>query len=978
MHSANSGAERVNRVNGVTPAHTLNQGEGSGDSKMDVAGIARSESPPGDPSTIHRFLILLQQPRAQLFLFCLGTFGLFLLLTFRLNFSSAWAFGDHYPFPTASFQEWSAFSYSWNWTSIGLAGSGGTLQGVLLGPITAGVPFDGALLVAFLPFSALAMFWFLRQYVPSSYAVVAALLFAINPVTVATFTGGSGGIDGGYLELYAIFPLYLGVILSTLSGDTRLCTPSLVAVGVALGLAGTDLPALFWMYGPPTLILIVLVFLLQSQYLARFLARTVLTFAVALPLLLLALQIYGTVGTNPATYTSYAATSSGYIYNPASILNLLRAAGSNGDAQFLLGYNSPSWWTFIGLLVTVAALAGLGRLLRGLSVKNILQIFSAALLVAGLALASAVKSGALLQLMSTNSIVAGLDDIERVQFWIILSLSVLLPSGLEIIESSIRKLTIRVRHSLPRRSNGPRFMRWALSRGNRSSALRYGLCAAVVTAILVSNSPALDGSLGLVPVRGSSYLSPSYYSAVTHLVQTGALDVSQFRTLWLPYTSNDLARQHWFSTFELNPPYEMNFFNPAATYVTSLYDGICQYNQTSGLQELLSLWGVHYIIVDWNESRQLAQSLGSTPCAVPVSPVFTSFEAVPSFLQMFLMTLTAYHPIFQSPNLSIYSANTPALAYIGAEVPQSAVHNSVTPIIPSTSENLALGGTPFNLSNWAFWPSATLASQITVGGVPSLRLNLSSLDLTVSQQVLPVNASREYLLQYQVLEGDAYARARILWYSNSTSLLDGTPLRIDYFPSHLTPLSITSATNYSASAMPPIGASVATLQLLIGGPSSFADQNLSAVFANISLRSETWKLNNATLIPQASPACQGVMEATSASQVIISDLTCVGNFSLVLSTAYNLGWAASIQYQEGASQPATNHGIGNYVFNEWSVNLKPGASITISFTSDSSRSIQVLGALAYIPAIIALPFLLKVYIERRRKSRALRWRVERE
>lgn len=916
---------------------------------------------------------LVEQSVVQLMIFSIGFVGLLLALTTRLDYNSAWAFGDHFAFPTSAYQEWSTFAYGWNWTSIGLAGSGGTLQGVLLSPVVTNSPFDGILLVGCLVIGGSSMFWFLRRFFPPSSAAVAAIWYGINPVTVATFAGGSAGIDSGYLELYALFPIFLGLLLPKLADDRRVFTPSLVAVGIALGLAGTDLPALFWMYGLPVAVLIALGVIVSDCSLSRLLTRIVLVLGVALPFLLLSFNIYGSVSANPAAFTSYAASSAGFIYGPANPLNLLRGAGSAGDAQFLLGYDSSYWWTTIGLLLATLSLLGLFRVKQTGPGSRVLRLFPGVLLVIGISLASIIRSGALAQPMASSPVVAGLDDIERVQFWIVLAFAMLLPSGIDVIQS----MAVRGRHwfvhSLGPTIRLPGFcrFRWHLqSSGSRRAgrhAVRYALCAIATVAILLSNYPALDSSFGLTPIRGDTYAVPGYYSEITGLETSGALDTSHYRVLWLPYTSADLARQHWFSTFELNPPYEMSFFNPSVSSVTSLYSAICQYNNTAGIQDLLSMWGVHYIVVDWNESRQITPSIAPAPCVVSVSPVFTSFEATRGFIVRFMASLTGYRPILQSTNISVYTASVPSLAYIGLPSRGPNQINTTVPFVAMASRNLVPGGAPIDVRNWSYWPSASLASQTSVFGVPSLTLNLSSQDLTVAQQLFTVNSSDEYRLSFQVQKSDAYARARILWYENYTELQSGTQLRIDYFPPYLPPFSVASPTNYSGTSLPPDGASLATLQLLVSTSSVMDTQNLSAVFANVSLTTETWVLNNVTRILPASELCGGTMNAVSPIQVQISAVSCSGTFSLVLSTAFNSGWVAEIESKNGSSTPAADHVVGNYVFNTWTINLSRGDSIDIKYLPDAERTAQVLGVIVYVPVILAVSLLYRPLMRRIRR-----------
>lgn len=896
--------------------------------------------------------------RLQTSLFMILIVAIFGWLCRNLQLSNQWAFGDHSPVPYSSGQIWNDLAYSWNWTSVGFSGTSGDLYLLTtthLAGFVPGTDLDAILLVALLPAATISMYFLLKQiYGPSASIIPAALLYGVNPLTVSAFIGGEGGMDAGLLASYAVLPFFLNVLVfpPARTGFARQWFPVL-GIGLLIGFVGSNLPELAWTFGPLTILLCLAWFCTGRVDWKRTITRLLVIVIAAAPLLFLSTSNISAVASAPSTYSSYAASSVSFIYQPAGILNLLRGSGSQGSAQWVLGYNGSSWWNQLGISITVLSFLSLLDRTPSARPKHALVLLGALAVISSVSVASLVRTGVLTPLIASSSLFSPLADLADVQSWAVLGISVMLPAGTAVLLRWITQLKfphrlIQVTHlkSLDRP--------WSRSGSNRRTMLGTTFLAlAVCGMVLVANAPALDGTLGLATTRGNAYVLPPVYGQVERAVGNGSIDLTHYRGLWLPFDEADLPRLHWLTTGLVNPPYELSFITSDSSWIYQLYSAVCT-PSVENLTLLLQSWAVRYVFLDYFDAMSLPNgSVSSSGCSISGSSVFTDIEVNTAYLDELRTRLDSATVAYASPGVVVLDTHANPILYVGhGGLVNSSRVASLS--VVHAGRNIVSGVEPPNTSAWAVWPDQNLLSTAEVNSQSYLNLTVSASNLSVASQVVSASGARPYNISYSLTETSSDARIRVLWYNETNDLSDGAATAIAYIPGQpLTNPIGPVVRSFSLSASPPISTVAAKIELMAAGLPSVGRSGGSALFGNVSLAPYSVSIDTSKLASVAS--CSPLPHVINSVTLQLSATSCSGQFVVVLDTAFASDWTIDVSSADGhVSSPPTQHTVVNFMQNGWVVNIAPSDTIKVYYTGSPGRIALVFGTLSYLVLLSAL------------------------
>jgi hypothetical protein len=916
----------------------------------------------------------------------LGYLDLLVLLLFvlvfaaaasRLDFSTRWSYSDHLSLPFTGGAAWSDVFFAWNWRSLGHPGATGSLfqlAMVGLGLGTGLQGFDGLAQLASLPLAGTAFYLLLRIDNGPATSSVAAFFYSFNPLTVASFDGGDGGIGAGLLVLLVVFPIvYFGIfrlnqVCQSWSGRF-LC---LASIGVLLGLTGNDLPLLSWMFVPPILIQLIVEAVSAPDRARPHVFNGVMILVAAAPVLAISYLGLSSIANSPQSYTSFASSSALFVYSPATLLNLFKVAGSQGNSQWVLGYNGGAWWSLLGLAPGVIALCSLMVKAHSSWERQSLKISMGLTLCSGLALATAIRQGYLVWLMSSSAVFAALDDIVRVQFWILVAIVLLIPSGIRAVTLGILYLGAKPRpSSLHREQSREHVAIYPGLNRPRASALLGAVAGGLAVVIVFSNLPALDGTLGMTAVNGSSYLLPGEYATINVLINRGTINVADSRILWLPYVSQTSPRHYWLAQHEINAPYESTLFvSNGSQLITSLYNAICLANYTSDLSAVLEALSVRYIVLDFAEAALFGPDAGAaSACSVQSSNVFVSIDISPGFLSYLPHRLANFSEVYADSRIEVLEdrqANALAYALPAHDVRGLGVsQDEVTSL--SNGSNVIVGGQPPEAASWSQWPAASLFSIVDSVSGPVLRMNVSQGGLTVAAQTINVSTGFQYGISYDAATFQAAAGVRILWYNASASSLgDGGAMKVDYVQLRSGGLSgNVSLTPVETTLLPPLGAVLGKLELLVSdiSPGDFVPGSY-AEFGDIAIIPQHWVPNPDIVLPGQNSTCGYYTTIVNPSEIVVEVHGCMGDTILILNTAFAAAWSVALSgANTGGAVEA--HTVANLFANAWDLNVSGNFSALLNFVPQAAQSILILGSIAYIASLPTA--LLVVYIFTRRR-----------
>lgn len=860
--------------------------------------------------------------------------GLWAVLFSRLNVSRPWAFGDHTPSAYALTPIISSVTSSWNWTSLGVEGDSGSLYGLITNSAGLGLHFaqiDAFLLMALLPLSGFTTFLLLRVRFSWTISLLSGLFYAMNPVTVAEFIGGEGGVSAGFLALYMFFPIVLwGLIHYSSKSNQRTLRISVpVLVGMGVGLLGSDIPTLVWMYFPPIVLLIVISWLVDEKLFARVWRFGTCLLIGLSPFILLASWRY-VLPSGSSAYLNFAAADAHFTYAPASVPNLLRLAGSQAGAQQTLGYNSLTWWGLWGFVPPGLALLGLCYRPGKDPVTKLARLWGGSLMTFGIGLALVVASGDLNGLIRTSATFAALDDIDRIQFWIAIGVTVLLGDGLLHLAALTSLVRTRLRVApVPEDVTGiiGRFRKVRRPRHLPIAITASSVLLAI--AIVLSNFPALDGTLGLEAERGVAYTLSSSVTEVEQLADHGTMDLTHYRMLWIPFDSVNAPGQAWLAQGELNSPYEFGFYSNSSQVVLQVYTAICSYTQMPDLPSLLSQLSVKYVVLDIDAASHSQFVPGTqSACVVQNSSVAIYIETTIGFLEEFQTYEVGLVTLAQTPSVVILSLPAMPLVYAGG--PSAYANLPLTPTSPVIEQfgpNLVVDGNPATDSqNWNHWPSPVEFGNASLNGSPAIEVDVGSNGQSVLSQVITISVNSTYEVSYSVSQSASSSRLKVLWFENGSSFGDANAIAINYVPNaQIVAENLTL--NFSTELVPPNGSRYAKIELVA---SELPSQRGSAfaLFSNIEMSAYALAANpvSAILPLMCSSAISDMLPTTA----VLSVSGCTGTIAIVLNTAFSSDWRLSVDHGNGIVRV---HFEANYAFNGWVIANASNLVVTLSVES---------------------------------------------
>ena len=406
-----------------------------------------------------------------------------------------YAFGDFAPF--FGYRALGKFAAVWHDGGLGYSYIFHALPAYVGGiTVVGGVFAQNLLFLSLLPIGFLGSVVFSRRFVTSLPArYLAAGLYAVNPVTIGEF------VNGGITALigFAGLPFVLHYLWRVVERDRW--RDSLLA-GVEYG-ATAIIPWLaFWMVAPFALYL-----LLCARRSASRVSKLAVSGALGVALTLPSLHYIAQRAGQFDTGRKVLVGTMRWNYADADPLPVLRLAGNKGTwAMNALGYNADGTF-LVGLVIPAVALVPFRR--ERLRVFYAVAAGAAALMVA-------TKHGLTYPLFDAVPLFWSLRNPVKLQYPMLLSMSVLFAAGAEIL---LRRAADAVG-----RTRSPLDVSFTTSR--RQYAAMAAVALVLGTSLFAYALPA-SGAMGLEAVRGDEYYVSDEQQRVA--------DRLDGRAIWVPY-----------------------------------------------------------------------------------------------------------------------------------------------------------------------------------------------------------------------------------------------------------------------------------------------------------------------------------------------------------------------------------------------------------------------------------------------------------
>jgi hypothetical protein len=498
--------------------------------------------------------------------------ALFIFLYRNLHFSEMWAFGDLSAFPKdiTIIENWT-FSA---WSSQGL----GFLSfkpftyyiEMLVSTTLLGDNLAQKAMFLLLPiFSFTTFLLFLRKLKVNMFAaIVGSLLYAVNPVTVSEFVGGSMT-----LAAYATFPIILLFIIRILNGK-EINIVDLIVLGLSSFFV-LNVHAAFW-YLIVIVPAIVAVFysnklplVKATKRLTRLFIPLIIGLMIIFPNVLGYIGLYGSTATTDVTFVPDTV----YCYHDSYFYNIVRLAGNKGSVQAeeYLNYNTINNYTILGYAIPLIAFAPLLIKKRDSSNFKPLMLSFVFAFLFGFFIISMLRAFPFA--VDLHPILASLRNPVKLMYPIAFSLCFLFTIGTQ-------KIIVTVQAK------------------KRGQVLKFLAATLLVVIILSYNYPAIEGTLGvgLPNVRGEDYYVKEKYVNLPSTLENLDKNYLNYRVMILPWE---------LSTLERVSSYIPNYFGmPPGTAISSdinwmqdVFEFVTEENSGDrGL--LLGLFEVKYIVID--------------------------------------------------------------------------------------------------------------------------------------------------------------------------------------------------------------------------------------------------------------------------------------------------------------------------------------------------------------------------------------------
>ncbi len=667
-----------------------------------------------------------------------------------------WAFGDLSAFPkdTAIIKNWTFYA----WSSQGL----GFLSfkpfsyyiEMLVSTTLLGDNLAQKIMFLMLPiFSFTTFLFFLRKLkVNMLAAIVGSLLYAVNPVTISEFVGGSMT-----LAAYATFPLILLFIMRVLTRN-EINLFDLIILGL-LTFFVLNVHAAFWYL--IVIIPVVLWIFYANKFraadvpkrLTRLFVPLMLGLLIIFPNVLGYIGLYGSTAVTDVTFVPDTV----YCYSDSYFYNIIRLAGNKGSVQAeeYLNYNTLNNYTILGYAIPIIAFVPL--LIKKRDTSNLNPLI--------LSLVSAFLFGFFIIFMlrtfpfavDLHPILASLRNPVKIMYPIAFSLCFLFTIGTQ-------KLT-------------------ALFQAKKNGAVLKLLVGTLLVILILSyNYPALEGTLGVgvSNVRGEDYYVKEKYVNLPNTLEKLDKNYLDYRVMILPWELSTLERvSSYIPNYFGMPP--GNAISSDITWMQEVFEFVTEENGVDrGL--LLGLFQVKYVVIDktftslFDNSTVYKNLLNGKSNSVYRAHDSFWVTGDPAYYAKIFGNDQDFIKVQENEDFIILE-NTKVLEKI--HVRKNLIHLPVS--LNTEFENLVKNPSFENgLNDWQFGP-ASMVNITTSSGNQSIVLYGQKAWFTECQQVISVQEHSYYKFMFSTLSCNTTdMHAKVLWFNTTEIEKIDNYIQIDY------------------------------------------------------------------------------------------------------------------------------------------------------------------------------------------------------
>jgi len=666
-------------------------------------------------------------------------------LCVNLKFSKMWAFGDLSAFPANINLTKNWTFYVWNEEGLGVLSAKPfnyyftiILFSFLFGSFTA----QKILFLSTLAISFLSFYFFLRKFkINPISSILAALLYAFNPITISDFIGGAMT-----LMVYAIFPLILFYIIKIIQNQ-KFNLKDVAILGV-LSFFVFNVHTAFWYIIVifPMLLICKPLLNINIKKIIRPIIPLIITTLILLPNLLGYAGLYGTATSKKVSFASSAA----YCYKDSAFYNIVRLAGNTGSAQAkeFLNYNTLNSYTILGYALPLIAFSCLLTTNKHKNDKNrnFLKIFTAISFLASSGLILIIK--ALPSTVDLNLILATLRNPVKLMYPLSFSLCSTFALGTEQL----------------------------LTKTNKKHKLNI-LVSIILVIIILYNYPALDGTLGLAKLRNENYYIEDKYYTIPKILTEIDKNYNDYRILFLPWEYPTLLkiRSEIPNYFGSGTAQEIKWLENAFEVAVA--------KNSSDRSYLLGLFGVRYVVIDkdfrsyyqgqkWYENLKKSKSL----------VIYKSHDSYwvtgePNYFYQIFNSDPNFELVHEAPDFAIFK-NKRVITKLYLRPSAVNFTLSYTPI----SENLLKNPSFQNDTEyWRIYPDSLINITDNFYGNKTVALYGQEKWWTICYQEVPVNENAIYNLKFSVKGYNITdMHAKILWYNITENLTEGNVFSVNY------------------------------------------------------------------------------------------------------------------------------------------------------------------------------------------------------
>ncbi|MDO8634569.1 MAG: hypothetical protein Q7K34_04730 [archaeon] len=667
-------------------------------------------------------------------------FGILLFLVRNLDFSKMWAFGDLISYPTDLKITFNWVFSAWRDEGLGLFNFPAInyyliifFSSLLFGSFFAQkILFLSTLIIAFT-----SSFLFLKYFgFKTKSSFLGGFFYAINPVTISSFVGGAIG----ELMTFAVLPLVLIYLHKSLSSE-KLNFRHIAFLGL-LSLFLWNTYVFFWQ----TILIIAPFVLFASQKyktLSRMIPLVVVLTVFFLPTLLGILNLNKGIFEEKISFESTVK----YTYKDISVLNLLRLSGNTGSAQAeeFLNYNNIGDYTVLGyilFLLTIIALFFAKKQYLDDSITSIPLIVASITLIVAIGLLLLVKMYP--NLIDVNPLISTLRNPVKLMYLLVFAFSIL-------FTYSIQKL---------------------LSKIEKNKLTQNTVMACIILVILLSNYPALDGTLGIQKVRSDQYFIEEDYYKLSEILKGIDQHFTDSRLLILPweYPTNLRIRSELPNYFGTPLGAQLGGSNISA--IKNVFDSIHDDEKTKSI--VLGIFNVKYIVVKKNfKSYYLGQKWyehlkNKEPIFVYNSHNSYWVSGDPLKFYSIFYKDNNFELIYEDESFTIFKN----LRYSDK-------------FFTLPTKNLIKN--PYfedGLNQWKNWPSHTVniesCKELNEGRSCAV-LSSQKKEFTILYQLIPAEENKWYTFSFAInpsIITDAHAK--LIWYDQTEKTGESDGIKVDY------------------------------------------------------------------------------------------------------------------------------------------------------------------------------------------------------